>query len=103
MNEADEMLPNKFAAQISPMHTFLPTAPLATFAQGGTLPATTWVAPALLSERDYARVRSALPAGMPDYLEVCVSRQEDGIERTTSAVYGRHTYLLHYSMEPTHG
>lgn len=59
-------------------------------------PVCEWVVPALIPERDYARTRRALPSGMPDCLEVHVLRSDDGIERSTAAIYGARAYLIHY-------
>ncbi|HVL75263.1 MAG TPA: hypothetical protein VM406_04545 [Noviherbaspirillum sp.] len=42
----------------------------------------------------------ALPPGMPDRLDVSIVRSEQGVERSTSLVYGRHTYLIHYEFRP---
>lgn len=81
------------------MPHILPTDPLAPSTDLDGRPARVWVAPAVLTKRDYARVRRELPAGMPDCLEVCVIRHEDGVERATSAVYGKHVYLIHYAFQ----
>jgi hypothetical protein len=37
---------------------------------------------------------------MPTCLEVCVTHSEEGTERTTTAIYGRRAYLIHYAFTP---
>ena len=37
---------------------------------------------------------------MPDCLEVVISHSEQGTERCTAAIYGKHAYLIHYQFKP---
>ena len=53
-----------------------------------------------MQQRDYFRLRNALPAGMPDCLEVSIGQSEEGIERCTAAIYGDYAYLIHYEFTP---
>jgi hypothetical protein len=48
----------------------------------------------------YFSLCKALPAGMPDYLEVCITHSELGTERSTAAFYGGRAYLIHLALEP---
>jgi len=81
------------------MQGIFPNAPLSSSTQTDARPASEWVMPAFLPERDYARTSRALPAGMPDRLEVHVVHFADGTERSTAVVYGARTYLVHYEFK----
>jgi hypothetical protein len=63
-------------------------------------PVCEWVMPVVIPKKNYARTCKALPSGMPTCLEVCVIHSEEGTERTTTAVYGRRVYLIHYEFTP---
>jgi hypothetical protein len=82
------------------MSGIFPNAPLFPSASTDARPVREWVMPALIPERDYARMRRALPSGMPDRLEVHVVRSGDGVERATAAIYGARAYLVHYEFKP---
>ena len=81
------------------MPGILPNAPIFSSTDWDAKPSCEWVMPALLPERAYIRTGRALPAGMPDRLEVRVVRFEDGIERSTAVIYGARAYLVHYEFK----
>ncbi|HEY0844249.1 MAG TPA: hypothetical protein VGE12_02715 [Noviherbaspirillum sp.] len=78
------------------MQGIFPNAPRFSSTDIDNAPVCEWIRPALLPERDYAKIRRAIPSGMPDCLEVHVARFENGVERSTVVVYGARTYLVHY-------
>lgn len=82
------------------MSAIFPNTPLLPSSSRDARPVCEWVIPALIPERDYARTRRALPSGMPDCLEVHVVRSEEGIERSTAAIYGTRAFLIHYEFKP---
>lgn len=80
------------------MAGIFPNAPHFPSADTGASPAREWVIPAFLPVRNYARKLCVLPPGMPDCLEVHIVQTEEGIERTTAAVYGKRAYVVHYEI-----
>lgn len=82
------------------MSALLPSPPATSFEHQDRRPACALVVPAHAGERDYTKTCKALPAGMPDRLELHVMRSAQGVERTTSVVYGERAYLVHYAFEP---
>lgn len=83
------------------MHGIIPVTPRIPASEKDCMPVCEWVMPATIAERDYARTCKALPAGMPDCLEAQTVQTDEGIERCTTAIYGRRAYLLHYTFTPT--
>lgn len=49
---------------------------------------------------DVHRLARALPPGMPDRLEVSITRAANGSERCTAAWYGKRAYLIHLAYLP---
>ena len=49
---------------------------------------------------DVNRMARALPPGMPDRLEVSLTRAANGSERCTAAWYGKRAYLIHLALPP---
>jgi hypothetical protein len=99
-DEADGALitPN---SQKSMMRGFFMKAPVIPAASEKTLTVREWVLPAArVRRRDYARLNKALPAGMPDTLQVDIVHSREGTERSTAAVYGQHVYMIHYEFVP---
>jgi hypothetical protein len=80
------------------MSGIFPKAPAITSTEPDATPVREWVMP--VPKRNYARVCTALPPGMPDCLEVSIVRSGDGVERTTAVIYGRRAYLIHYEFKP---
>ncbi|HJV75424.1 MAG TPA: hypothetical protein VJ654_14455 [Noviherbaspirillum sp.] len=81
------------------MRGIFPNAPILSSAASDERPVCEWVMPAFIPQRDYARKRVMLPAGMPDCLEVHVIHSEEGIERSTAVIYGAYAYLIHYEFK----
>jgi hypothetical protein len=80
---------------------FTPDAPYIPAGAQASLPACEWVLPAsATSRRNAFTVRKALPAGMPDCLEVSILYLDEGIERCTAAIYSGHAYVVHYEFKP---
>lgn len=82
------------------MSGIFPTMPVFSSAEKDARPVCAWVKPTLLPERDYARTCKALPPGIPDHIEVSVTLTEEGVERSTSVIYGSRVYLIHYAVHP---
>jgi hypothetical protein len=83
------------------MSEFFPKPPFIPAARHDSIPVCEWILPAAsIQQRDFFRLRKALPAGMPDCLEVSVDRSGEGVERCTAAIYGNHAYLIHYEFTP---
>ncbi len=82
------------------MREMFPDAPLFSSSQSDSRPVCEWIVPNVMSKRDYARTCKALPPGMPDSLEVRVTRLEEGTERSTAVIYGARAYLIHYEFKP---
>ena len=82
------------------MPGMLPRAPLFPSIMTQAAPACELVLPVPAPRRaDYFRLCKALPAGMPDYLEVSITHSELGTERSTAAFYGGRAYLIHLTLE----
>lgn len=82
------------------MSGFLPYPPLSSRPGSSEASACEWVMPTRAQKGDYAKLRRALPPGMPDCLEVHIIHSDEGVERSTAAVYGAHAYLVHYEFKP---
>jgi hypothetical protein len=83
------------------MRELFTKAPIIPAAGGRASAACEWVQPAARVERrDHARLNMALPAGMPDWLQVDIVHSREGVERSTAAVYGGHFYMIHYIFTP---
>lgn len=82
------------------MSALFPDAPRSTPAIADVTPAREWVMPSVVPRLGYARACIALPPGMPDCLEVCIVRSDEGTERTTAVMYGARAYLIHYEFKP---
>lgn len=82
------------------MSGILPISPHFFTPETDDSPVCEWVMPAVIPRQQYARTCSALPPGMPSCLEVCVTHTEEGMERTTAAIYGTRAYLIHYAFTP---
>lgn len=79
---------------------FTPDAPYIPAGVQASLPACEWVLPASENSRRTAfTVRKALPAGMPDRLEVSILYFGNGIERCTAAIYSGRAYVVHYEFK----
>lgn len=79
---------------------FTPDSPYIPAGVQASLPACEWVLPASAnSHRTAFTVRKALPAGMPDYLEVSILTFAEGIERCTAAIYSGRAYVIHYEFK----
>lgn len=86
------------------MPGMLPKAPLfpSPFLHG--LPACELVLPpATPRHADVNRLARFLPPGMPDRLEVSITRAANGGERCTAAWYGKRAYLIHLALLPADG
>lgn len=80
------------------MSGIFPKAPAVNASVLDATPVREWVMP--VPKRNFARVCTMLPPGMPDCLEVHIVRSEEGVERTTAVIYGAHAYLIHYEFKP---
>jgi hypothetical protein len=79
----------------------LPRAPLFSSIVTQAAPARELALPAPAPRHaDYFRLCKALPAGMPDYLEVSITHSALGTERSTAAFYSGRAYLIHLALEP---
>jgi len=83
------------------MPSLFPTLPFIPAARHETTPVCEWVMPAPARQRrDYFSTCKALPAGMPDRLEVSISHSEQGTERCTAVIYGTRAYVIHFEFKP---
>lgn len=83
------------------MPALFPKSPFVPAATQHLAPASEWVMPANARlRREHFSLYNVLPAGTPDYLDVSVIHASEGTERTTAAVYGNKTYLIHYEFTP---
>jgi hypothetical protein len=83
------------------MSDIFPTSPFIPAARNRTIPACEWVMPApSMQRRDYVNICKALPAGIPDFLQVNIAHSKEGIERCTAAIYGSRAYVIHYEFKP---
>lgn len=58
------------------------------------------VIPVPVERRNHFRTYKKLPPGKPDCLYVSVIRNEEGFERCVAAIYGGHSYVIHYAFNP---
>lgn len=82
------------------MSGILPYPQLSARTGGANTPSCEWVMPTRAQKGDYAKMRRALPSGMPDCLEVHIIHSTEGVERSTAVIYGEHAYLVHYEFKP---
>lgn len=83
------------------MPGLFPKSPIIPAANRHVVPACEWVMPAQNRlRRSHFDLYNALPAGKPDCLEVHVVHAREGTERSTAAVYGNRSYLIHYEFRP---
>ena len=83
------------------MPGMLPKAPLFPSSSIQGLPACELVLPpAAARHADVNRLARSLPPGMPDRLEVSITRAANGSERCTAAWYGKRAYLIHLALLP---
>lgn len=83
------------------MPGMLPKAPLFPSLLMQGLPACELVLPPSAPRHaDVYRLARALPPGMPDRLEVSITRAANGSERCTAAWYGKRAYLIHLALLP---
>lgn len=82
------------------MQNLFPTAPNLPAALNRAVPVREWVMPAKdLSRRHGVGFCTRLPPGMPDCLQVETFVGTDAVERSTAAVYGNRSYLIHYEFK----
>lgn len=83
------------------MPGMLPRAPLFPSFSTQAAPACELVLPPSAPRHaGFYRLARALPSGVPDRLEVCVTHLDTGSERSTTAWYGKRAYLIHLALSP---
>ena len=82
------------------MSAIFPEAPDFSVLERHARPVCALVVPADIAERDCIRTSKALPAGMPDCLELHIVHGQAGVERSAAVIYGARAYLVDFRIDP---
>jgi hypothetical protein len=78
------------------MSGIFPESPTLPSSESEARPVCALIVPSHVTERDCIGLCKALPAGMPDYIEMHIAHRQGCVEKSTVVFYGERAYLIDF-------